>query len=894
MRADLLKNIAAEREVTHVIILTHNIDFVFLQTVVLSAMKRCGHPTLTVFADAGCALESYAYQYPVLKGLGGRYRVVPVEMERGFRFHPKVVLLSGSEKASLFVGSGNLTFGGWRENGEVWIRHDTEADGTSRVAAFREYLTEVTRLVVLPEAVEREVAEAFDPATHSWAGEMEDPAGLLGRAGVGGALIDRISAIVVGAPLDLLTVCAPYYDEEAAALKAVIGRFKPNHVRLLVQPEKTTLTRRAFESLDPVPETVKLSFLHILKDEKVRRAFAHAKFYAFTRAEETIVLAGSANCSRSAWLIEGERGNAELLTVLRMDNERFERDFLAELMLEPDPVELPKDYPKGSGGAGEAAFRILAARQEADSLTVAYAPERAEILECSANDQQVSFRLSGDGVIRAQIGQTALQVRVAARIDGDVHEARCWVDRERELRSTARGRTLGDALKDRIRPGQWSIGAYSDVLDILWKNLKYLPDQTGSPMSSVHRDQEEGKKQGTYTVDDLFAPDYGLPICPTLSIPAELTQGSRVRSLQQLLLRWFGVPGHDEDADLDEDMDEPDDDSPIDDSDEAVDVPERIHHRPLNPRNAEVTEKERRRVLKMLGHIRDAMTSHDFLERRSPDQLATDLKLTATLLRAGLREGWIEVEEFFDFTHAVWSSLFFTSEGNVSVGWIEQRVAKEEDKESFIAAMRSPALSAALAAWAIAIPKRNETPKQARFVLASALGVARLPWLWHGGEPDAVARELAALIFNTSAENTELDKAMTVSRDKWEHLLRTGYALACLIQEVDAFSTSELRSLIRQDRLEKGELLWQGSAGICIVTHSCSRGKFGIVKVLRLQGKEEVSDFKASFTIPMRSLLSENVLPLSARFGKEQRRELDHLIGALSKAFASQQAIGSP
>ena len=78
MRADVLEVISSAKDVTNAVILTHNIDFVFVQTLVLSAFRRCGHPTITVFADSGCATESFAHQKGVLTSLGVRYRVVPV------------------------------------------------------------------------------------------------------------------------------------------------------------------------------------------------------------------------------------------------------------------------------------------------------------------------------------------------------------------------------------------------------------------------------------------------------------------------------------------------------------------------------------------------------------------------------------------------------------------------------------------------------------------------------------------------------------------------------------------------------------------------------------------------------------------------------------------------
>ena len=126
MRDDVLKAISKEKNVTDVIILTHNIDYIFIQTVVLKYLKKCGSPSLTIFADASCAQESFDNQKLVISGLGQRYRVVPVYLKRPYdRFHPKAVLLSGEKKASLYVGSGNLTFGGWRQNAEIWNQYDT-------------------------------------------------------------------------------------------------------------------------------------------------------------------------------------------------------------------------------------------------------------------------------------------------------------------------------------------------------------------------------------------------------------------------------------------------------------------------------------------------------------------------------------------------------------------------------------------------------------------------------------------------------------------------------------------------------------------------------------------------------------------------------------------------
>src|SRR5687767_2834517 len=110
MREDLIKLIAGQKKLTSIFIATFNIDFVFIENIVLRELRKCGYPTLTILADADEVNRSFASQGRWISRVGRRYRVVPIRMEPGFRFHPKAVMLSGPDYAQLLVGSGNLTF----------------------------------------------------------------------------------------------------------------------------------------------------------------------------------------------------------------------------------------------------------------------------------------------------------------------------------------------------------------------------------------------------------------------------------------------------------------------------------------------------------------------------------------------------------------------------------------------------------------------------------------------------------------------------------------------------------------------------------------------------------------------------------------------------------------
>ena len=140
-------------DATSAIVLTHNIDFLFLQSIVRPRLRKCGYPKLTIFADAACAAGSYRQQRFVLDGLGRHYRVVPVALGSGRRFHPKAILLAGPSKAALAVGSGNVTHGGWSANHEIWATYESDDDGLPAISAFRDYLDMVLNLIPESDSV---------------------------------------------------------------------------------------------------------------------------------------------------------------------------------------------------------------------------------------------------------------------------------------------------------------------------------------------------------------------------------------------------------------------------------------------------------------------------------------------------------------------------------------------------------------------------------------------------------------------------------------------------------------------------------------------------------------------------------------------------------------------
>ena len=745
----MLKTISSAKDVTNAVILTHNIDFVFVQTLVLAAFRRCGHPTITIFADSACAAETFANQQPVLTSLGVRYRVVPIAMDPGFRFHPKAVLLSGETAATLLVGSGNVTFGGWRENAEVWTHFDSRSDGVVPFLGFRSYLAEILDRVVLPDAVEAEIEEAFDPQSKSWVSmETTDTSTLVGRVGSGSALLERMLNASRRDPVDELIICAPYYDPDGIALQQLVTRVGARRTTVLCQPVRSTLHERAWTPSEGRARLQRIDFSRPGTSVEERSAFVHAKFYGFRRENEVVVLAGSANCSQAALTVHGTAGNAELMAVQVLTPDVFENEFLGELNLTSEPIMLPDDPPQDvDDSTRSTVLRILAARFEASCLLVGYSPPTVEVTECLIDGSMVSFESDQNGVVSILCASEPKVVMIRALVEEELVESHlAWVDHERHLRARARGRSLADTIRARVRPGEWSARGWADVLDVFCKHVSYMP--AIRPRGSRHHTagSVSSTDEPEFTAADVFAPDYQTPKLDGIRFPAESGEGGVVQSLQQLLLRWFGV----ETQEADEDRPTTDDDNEDGDGDgdETVDRPEPLPVPPFPPPAAKPTKRDRRRIERLIDQLEKAMTSTEFLSGRTPEYLAVDLKVASALLRIGLREDWVERKRFFELTHKIWSSLFFSSSPKKELGWLEFRAETSDDKEAFINNMRSEELSAALMGWYLAVPTDDvRSPETAGFALAATLAVARLPWLWHGGKQDEIADEACCAAF---------------------------------------------------------------------------------------------------------------------------------------------------
>lgn len=854
MRQSILKAIREAKDVTNAIILTHNIDFVFLQSVVLGELRRCGHPRLTVFADAQCALSSYEQQGHLLDSLGSRFRVVPVSMRPGFRFHPKALLLSSPVKAILFVGSGNLTFGGWRENAEVWLRYDTDSDGLPPFVAFHSYLDEIASATPLRETVAAEIEEAFDKESRPWAAAPAEPGGLLGRMGTGEALLSRMKTAAGATPVERLVVCSPYFDDEAVALRKLSEELQAKATVVFAQKRQSGLLKSAADQLTADFCISTVDFLRKDAANVERSSFMHAKFYALERQGSVTVFAGSANCSKAALTISGNAGNAEILARVEMSPANFKQEFLDEIVfLQEDPV-LPTGEKLEVEPPALPALRLLAARHFGGVLRAGFqAPSDCEITRCLVDGVPQDFACTENRVVEANFARAPRTVQLAGRIeDAAILSNLMWVDDENALLSSAWTRNLDQQIRDRVREGHWDIDAWTRIMEVFCKHAQYMPRSHRAIFTAL-TPRATGTRATSFSRADVYSEGYGLPSIDQLGI--SLAVGGRTSSLQQTLLHWFGlaVPA----SSNGDSVDELDDEGGTDDSElgeQQTDRPEILKAQMKTPSHNDPTANDRRKATQILERVTTALTTGDYLGMRGPAALVADMKIAAALFQSALREGWIGPEVYCRSSAAIWTALFISRGDEEAVGWIEHRHQTAADPDAFAEALVSVQLTVALATWALAVPDIKDSPERSIFALAAAYSVARLPWLWHVGKTEEIGREMAALLRDTGALSQESLGIWEQARTGWTDLIRRGTALQDFEKSLHGHTADKLAAQIKQYEIRLGELLWQAKEGFLVAEEAGNRSRGGNL-TLRHLATNKPKRYSAQYLLPLAGLM---------------------------------------
>ncbi len=832
MRRSILEWACAEVErPDHAIWLTHNIDFLYVQSMVTPRLKQVGNPRLTILADSVCSGGSYAQQWPFLSGLGSQYRVVPIELGAGRRFHPKALLVASKEKAVLAVGSGNLTHGGMGANQEIWSFFSADiADDRPAFAAFGRYLEDLSSGLQLGDNISEALRAPFSDG--DW-GQSLPPPGILSGTPSARSLLDQIGDQV---PTDIrrISVIAPYFDKEGAALKELGKRFQVP-VMAYIQAGHAGLHQGAADALGP--EMGVGSIRPRAADQKA--SFIHAKLLVFHNDEGALAAVGSANCSRAALLADDSWGNAEL--VARQQISQVELDeLLGDFELDTAPPPLPAEPPHDDWELLAAPLRILDARRQDDRLVIRFSSslqlsavrvitEGEEILGEAINPVpgHLSFSCPSSAVSIRLVGETA--------DSGAAESAPHWVDDEAALQIKAPVRRLLGAMAAASRSPA-STSAYLGVLQIF---DEYLRD----PKATIARTGQANKKAalaGDYDPENVFGDTFGAPA----SGASHDWLGQRAPgSLLELIRRWFpsidekpparkppffggSTGGTDDDADQ---LEEP-------------------------PVSLEERERCRRELKRVLDRIEKSILDPRFIAARDPDQLGVDIGMAGLLLVEGHINDHIDLAEFRALTRRLWAGALGTPS---NPGLILQRIGAldSEAATSFRDQMASTRLTAALSLWC-SVEWRSEDADANWFRFSVASLLSEQDWLVSAFSPEAVIAEIENAVQVIGHRNHQ-----GLSTASWTDLLRAAESMRQAKSSLGKHTAIELAKMSDRKVVLAGELLWQ-AGDFAVAQLGCPRLRSSKATIERL-GSGHVLRFFGDLLAPVADILKSDAISLS-------------------------------
>jgi len=845
LKDDLLSIIRKSNNLSHVYILTHNIDNFFVQNSLLPVLGKCGNPNLTIFSDANCAIETYQSQYELLSGIGTRYRVVPVFVRFPFRFHPKIVLLWGKEKGEVFIGSGNLTFGGWKQNAELWSYY-TSDDADNPFQNCYEYLRNIVNEIPLKDIILRELDSCWDENNFPWISKLSKSNNVIIKHGTSESIISQIKEKVGDQFIEKLYICSPYFDKKGVMIQKFLDDFDVKSIDILFQNKRCTLKEDVVESL---PDNICVCPIKF-KSEDITNHFIHSKWYAFESDEEVLFFLGSANCSIAA--LDLNYGNSESLIFFKLSKDDFQTLIMSEIEILNTNIEYTSLDENDNNATESGTIEIQACRLENFDLFVVFSSSKGIMLkECCVNNLSVEFIQKGKNELVAKCPNNPVYVQLKGQqSDQEILSHKMWIDIEDSLLHSASKRSFVNKLIDKKSTFESKFTDWKDVMNIFIDHLEHS-SSWGSNYYSNHQKDNDENKTITFKASDVFRDDYGLP---TLHSANNLSvYNSNDNNMIKLILEWFGVKEH-----ID-----PKDESELDEAEnESEMLPDIKPESELEPSltKANSIQKSSKRII---NKIVETIIQTEYIMNRHLKQLGLDLRIIPLILSKSVQNDWITANDFFDSTHRLWSELFFASTSSIKsdkmTGLLEDRYISTPNQNKFVTELSSLEISASLAYWAFCIIDNNQSQEYSLFRLSMVYSVSLFPWLWGVNDPNGVGKKLKEILFRTS--NSEITTVYTKRiQQQWKLVIQQGIVLKQFRDIVSDYHLQDLVKILNFENIQEGELLWQGKLGFSVAIESVNmeRPKADI-HIYCLQSKAK-KNLKVSFIAPVKAILESEII----------------------------------
>lgn len=318
------------------LITTFNATLPFYEEVLLRKLVSAGCRHNVVLMDRQQCAVAWGSQATRPRLAGHAYTLLPIGVNGAF--HPKICLLLGPKKASILIGSHNLTLSGLGFNREItnWIEVGGVKDGEGAAILrsvwqmLRDWINLEHGKVPTPILESALAIDRFIAPLIARAGRMTTPA-VLGQWAGAPSLIEQVAAHIT-APVRRVAVLGAFFDRELLLIRELKARWPEAQVVVGIDPETVQ-----HPGICDVKAARHVDARSLWSKEA---GYLHAKVFYFEsdQAAADVFVSGSANPSRPAWMGSAGSGNVEavLLQVGRAARKAAEATSMRDLFELPD------------------------------------------------------------------------------------------------------------------------------------------------------------------------------------------------------------------------------------------------------------------------------------------------------------------------------------------------------------------------------------------------------------------------------------------------------------------------------------------------------------------------------------------------------------------------------
>lgn len=365
---------------------TYALSLSFFEAVVLDRLVRGGARNALILSDPEGIRAGLSEMGA--RRAGRDYELEPIASCPGV-FHAKISALIGEADSHLIVGSGNLTFGGWGMNMEVFehLHPSFAASAFVDTAGFFEAL-------VISDRVKHGVGDRLEAIAASLRLSAQGQP-TSGAIRVLHSLEDTIASQLARFASELggaerIVVVSPFFDRPGRGLKALSEQLDCTDIQLHVHDAGTV---RGFAGSN-WPEATPFAACRVDGDFAEDKRLLHAKCLEISCRQGRIIVSGSVNATLAAL----ETGNVETAVV------RIQRDATNYWSISPSKPPLLIEREEDEEEKALASVGILRASLEGDQIVgqvltrlPANAAAAASITTLSGQTNLGTVTLASDG-----------------------------------------------------------------------------------------------------------------------------------------------------------------------------------------------------------------------------------------------------------------------------------------------------------------------------------------------------------------------------------------------------------------------------------------------------------------------------------------------------------------